>query len=506
MSYLGAPPAAPHEAPPSGDPSSEIPLWVVVVAATLALALAAALAFVLLKPDHTTAAAEPPAPAPSYPAHWDPRIAPYAKIAAHERGLRFLHPVPVRFLSPRKFAKTLTTDDKELSKDDRAQLEHATGQLRAWGLISSDVDLLEATNDFQSGAVDAYYSFKQKRITVRGHHITPAVKETLVHELTHVLQDQHFDIGDRLKKLAKESEKGPDTSAGSVLDAIVEGDASRVQHLYASSLGPRQRRALAASERAEVAGADQRISKVPQVVVAFMSAPYSLGEGLVQTVATSGGNGAVNALFRHPPTHESALLDPLRVLAGGTAATKVDVPALHAGEKEFDSGELGVLTWYLMLAQRLPLPQALAAADGWGGDAYVGFQHDGTTCVRSAYTGRTAGDTARMYAALQGWEAAAPGIPASLSRSGDVVRFQSCDPHDAADVGKDDSQDAIALVDTRNVIGVSLVRSGASAAMAGCVARQLAQAYTVDQLNDPTFVKENPAVLTRIQEMAASCR
>jgi len=506
MSYLGAPPAAPNEAPPSGDSSSEIPLWVVVVAAFLALALAATLAFVLLKPDHTAPTAAPAPPAPSYPSHWDRRIAPYARIAAKERGLRFLHPVPVRFLSPRKFAKTLVTEDKDLSRNDRIQLAHATGQLRALGLIGGAVDLLRATNDFQSGAVDAYYSFKDKRITVRGHHVTPAVKETLVHELTHVLQDQHFHIGDRLKKLGKESEHGPDTSAGSVLDAIVEGDATRVQHLYASSLEPRQRRALAASDRAEVAGATHRISKVPPVVVALMSAPYTLGEALVQTAATSGGNGAVDTLFRHPPTHESALLDPLRVLAGSTAAAKVDVPALHAGEKKFESGELGVLTWYLMLAQRLPLAQALAAADGWGGDAYVGFQHGGTTCVRTAFTGRTAGDTGRMYAALQGWEAAAPGIPASVTRSGDVVQFQSCDPHDAADVGKDDSQAALALVDTRNVIGVSLVGSGASAGLAGCVASRLVQTYSVQQLTDPTFGTGDPAVVARIQQMAAACR
>jgi hypothetical protein len=148
MSYLGAPPAPPHDAPPSGEPSSDIPLWVVGAAAFVVLALAGTLAFVLLKPDHSAPAAAPP-PAPSYPLHWDDRIAPYAKIAAHERGLSFVHPVPVRFLSPAKFAKTLTTDETDLSNDDRRQLEQATGQLRALGLIAGDVNLLKASNDAQ---------------------------------------------------------------------------------------------------------------------------------------------------------------------------------------------------------------------------------------------------------------------------------------------------------------------------------------------------------------------
>ncbi len=471
MSYLGAPPAAPHEAPPGPGQSSDIPLWVVVVAAVVALALAGTLVFVLLRPDHSSPAAAPEA-APSYPAHWDRRIAPYAKIAAHERGLDFLHAVPVRFLSPAKFAKTLTTDDQDLSNDDRVQLRHATAQLRALGLIAGDVNLLDATNDFKSGAVDAYYSFKDQRITVRGHRVTPAVKETLVHELTHVLQDQHFHVGDRVRTLQKQSKHGPESTAGSVLDAIIEGDATRVQHLYAASLGPRQRRALAASEQREIAGANRQTSKVPQVVMAMMTAPYTLGEGLVQTVAESGGNEAVDRLFRHPPTHESALLDPFRVLAGRTGATRVAVPKLQSGDKRFESGELGVLTWYVTLAQRLPLPQALAAADGWGGDAYVGYQHDGTTCLRAALTGRTAADTARLYSALQGWRAAGASSAATVSRDGDLIRFQSCDPGDAADVGNDDAQDAVTLAAVRAGLGIGAVRSGVPQAAAHCLAGQ----------------------------------
>ncbi len=105
-----------------------------------------------------------------------------------------------------------------------------------------------------------------------------------------------------------------------------------------------------------------------------------------------------------------------------------------------------MLTWYLMLAERLPLPQALAAADGWGGDAYVAFTESGNTCARMTYAGRTAADTARMDGALQAWVAAGPGSAASVTRVGNEVRFQSCDPGETAQVGADDSQEAIGLV------------------------------------------------------------
>ena len=116
-------------------------------------------------------------------------------------------------------------------------------------------------------------------------------------------------------------------------------------------------------------------------MVTELSSPYVLGQGLVQAVAANGGNGAVDTLFEKPPAHEAVLLRPLPPNRGANGATKVAVPSLEPGEKEFESGELGVLTWYFMLAERLPLTQAMAAADGWGGDAYVGFDRGATTCA-----------------------------------------------------------------------------------------------------------------------------
>ena len=90
----------------------------------------------------------------------------------------------MRFLPPEEFEKTVTTDDKELDKDDRTELKQFTGLMRALGLISGDVDLFAAFNDFSGAGTLAYYSFEDKRITVRGQRITPAMRSTLVHELT----------------------------------------------------------------------------------------------------------------------------------------------------------------------------------------------------------------------------------------------------------------------------------------------------------------------------------
>ncbi len=447
----------------------------------------------------TTAAAQ------SFPDRWDDRVAPLARIAEKERGLIFRHPVEVRFLPPAEFEKTVRSDKAELTKKERVEIDHFAGLMRAFGLLTGDVDLFDAFNDVTTAGTLAYYSFEDKAITVRGEKLTPAVRSTLVHELTHVLQDQHFAIGDRVQKLRKKSERGATTSEASVLDAIIEGDAERVSTSYRASLDAKQRKALDASEQGENAQARRRVKHVPEVIVTLISSPYALGEGLVQAVAAKGGNTAVDALFRDAPTHETSLLDPFQVLAGDLAVTKVEAPKVGGGEKEFDSGEFGVLTWYLMLAERLPLLDALAAADGWGGDAYVAFERDGLSCARMSYAGRTPQDTTRMYAALRRWVGAAPGTTATVSRGGDVVRVESCDPGKAAGPGKDVSQRAVGLLTVRTSLGVAIMRSGAPEKSARCLAGRLVQTFPMSRLIDPKFGSGDPAVVARVRRLAAGC-
>jgi hypothetical protein len=237
----------------------------------------------------------------------------------------------------------------------------------------------------------------------------------------------------------------------------------------------------------------------------MMTSPYTLGEGVVRTVASNGGNTKVDTLFRHPPEDEAALLDPFKALSSRNAAT-VEVPELEAGEKKFDSGQFGALTWYLMLSERLPMTHALSVADGWGGDAYVGFERKGSSCARLAYRGDTPQDTRRMLSALRRWGAAAPGSPTKVSRAGNAVRFETCDPGKAANVGKDASVDAVELVLTRTSLGLAMLGIDVPKKVARCVAGRLVETFPVARLVDPKFGVNDPAVKARVALLAAACR
>lgn len=495
MSDLGLEPAPQQTAEAPDQPASNIPIWVVLVAILVMLAMAAATLFIVMRDSNKR----------TYPARWDPRIAPYVQVVQKHRGLFFLHPVTVRFLPKAEFEKSIAADRNELSTEDRTEIEQFTGLMRAVGLLAGDVDLFDSVNDFTAGGTLAYYSFEDERITIRGETMTPAIRSTLVHELTHVLQDQHFNIGDRMKKLRKESEDGASTSESTMLDAVVEGDAERVRSLYRDALKPKQRKALDAGSKNDVAVARKRIKNVPKVIVTMLTSPYTLGAGLVQTVAANGGNPKVDMLFRDLPTDETSLLDPFQALSGHKA-TNVKAPNLGDGEKKFDSGQFGMVTWYLMLAERLPLVDALATAEGWGGDEYVGFERRGNSCARMVFAGDTPRDAKRMYSALRRWGAATPGTTTKVRRAGDRVRFETCDPGKATKLGKDASEDAVQLVLTRTSLALGMMRAGVPRKMARCVAGRLIGAYSVSKLVDPKFGAGNPAVQARIQQLAAGCR
>ena len=484
---LGLPPIPPAPAPRRRR-------WLVpVIAFVVLVAGAGAGAFVVLRDDDT-----------SYPKEWDSRIKPYVDIVEEQRGLTFKHPVKVRFLDAKAFEKTVRTDEKELDKDDRREIREMTSLFRAFGLISGDVDLFKAFNDARGSGTLAYYSNDDKTITVRGKTLALASHATLVHELTHALQDQRFDISGRSKKLSKSASDGEPTTEGDAFRAIVEGDAERVADLYRESLSKDERAALDKAEQGDSDEATESLKGVPKVVVTLISSPYVLGQAVTETAAT-GGNEDIDALFEDPPPDDSVLIDPLKALGDLGDGTDVTIPKAGDGEKKFDSGQVGALVTYLMLAERIPLREALAAADTWNGDAYLGFKRKGVLCARVDYRTSSAAGATRLAAAFEDWIAAAPGSTATISHDGARARFESCDPGKKAKLTNDAAEKALQLVGARGYIGASTIKAGASPKVARCFADGVIGEVSLADLNNPDYATDDPEGAKRVQQLAADC-
>jgi hypothetical protein len=168
---------------------------------------------------------------------------------------------------------------------------------------------------------------------------------------------------------------------------------------------------------------------VPAVVKAMVRIPQEFGETMVQAALANGGQRAVDGLFLVPPTTTEQLLDPWALMQDHQGYLTLPEPVLGADSTETARGSFGAINWLLLLAERLPASRALDAAHGWGGDSFVTYDKEGTTCVKVAYAADGPRDLAEMESALAAWSRRAPDKKSvAVRRSGQHLLLQSCTP------------------------------------------------------------------------------
>ncbi len=412
---------------------------------------------------------------PSYPKQWDSRILPIVHFDEQERGLTFKHPVEVLFMPPAAFDKLVTTSSSSLSAKDRAQIAEQTASLRALGLIDGKVDLFKQENDLSSGGILAYYDNHDKKVRVKGSVLTPDVRVTLAHELTHALQDQYFD-------LTREDTLHDD--AQQAFRSVIEGDAVVVQNAYAAQMSQADQDAY---DKAESSGSQKAYSNIPDFLVAQQLEPYVIGPSFVQALKTRGGNAAIDQAIKTPPASTAALMDIFGYLGQSTASTTpttMAVPKLASGQKRLDSGDFGALTWYLMLARRIDVHKAIKAVDGWAADSSLTYKEpSGRVCVLAKYRGRTTSDADTMLTALDDWKSVGPSTDASVKESGDTVSLTSCDPgRDVTLVGTDRSNDALQFAAARIEIVEEFFKQHLPDSVAQCSVNGMLDHLTLDEV------------------------
>ncbi|HEY4589173.1 MAG TPA: hypothetical protein VII86_08085, partial [Thermoanaerobaculia bacterium] len=194
------------------------------------------LCFALLAGAAAGRAEEPAAP-PRLPSGMTPlpkesasHVDELLQVAEKYRGLKALRSVPAASTSPRKLkAQIKASMPKELPA---AELKALGISLKAFGLIPETMDLGRYLPELLSSQVAGFYDPDGKYMTlVDTAWVGAGKKETtkeermesedmvLVHELTHALQDQHFN-------LHRFEERDPLSDGGTAKKALVEGDAT----------------------------------------------------------------------------------------------------------------------------------------------------------------------------------------------------------------------------------------------------------------------------------------
>jgi hypothetical protein len=332
------------------------------------------------------------------------------KETSEIRELAILRPVKSSAQSRTEIERMLI---KGLDEQMTAAEMHATEvSLRKFGLAPSDFEYRAFIIKLLTEQVAGYYDPKVQEFHLADWLELESQKPVMAHELTHALQDQHFNL--------RRFEKWPhgDSDAELAAHALIEGDATLAMTIY---MAKNPLVALAFSRSLTSGVATEQFNQAPRAMRESLIFPYLHGlEWATQLYRRGGWTMVSNAFTRLPLSSEQILHPekyfnyerPIKVVlpdvtnllnAGGstqqstgTAGVSPASVAKASSRRPTKNSELptanrplptaspwhridsdvnGEWSYYLILDQFLNAPaESKRAAAGWAGDRYALYE------------------------------------------------------------------------------------------------------------------------------------
>jgi hypothetical protein len=336
-----------------------------------------------------------------------PAIAEVESQVQAVRALEFRRAVNVEPITPAEI-------DRRLSEyfDAAYPRRFYARRTDAWatiGAIPRGVGILEALERYQQGQVLGFYNSQNEELVYTGDEDLDRIEQfVLAHELTHAIDDQHFDL-DRLDELAQTCD---DDRFLAALGAV-EGSANH----FATQVIIR----FPVTEIGDLSGGGTR--GVPPLIVELQAYPYTLGQVFVDRLADDGGTAAVNRALRTFPITTEQVLHPSKF--PGDTPRRVDVPdfapTFGPRWRDHDVMLVGELWLRTLLDLRLDEPAAERAAAGWDGGIYRAWSNGDDVVVVLRTVWDTQQDATEFSATLDRWARQGPGYAVILAAEGNAV-------------------------------------------------------------------------------------
>jgi len=153
-----------------------------------------------------------------------------------------------------------------------------------------------------------YYDQESKELRVRAGQLSPFGRTVIVHELTHALDDQRFDLN-------RPQYDSSDDEIGFGFTALAEGNARRIENAYRNSMSTADKASATAEELKLGASGAAVLAKLKLSLLQLELAPYDLGERFVDAVLDKGGQAALDGVFADPPRTSEQVIDPAKYFA-----------------------------------------------------------------------------------------------------------------------------------------------------------------------------------------------
>jgi hypothetical protein len=311
---------------------------------------------------------------------------------------------------------------KNLDEDTSSADTHAAEvTMKRLGLAPADFHYRALMIRVLTEQVAGYYEPKTRQFHLADWIDVDGQRPVMAHELTHALQDQHFDL-----RRFEHWPKG-DSDAELAAHALIEGDATLAMVMYITS---NPMRALTFLKSLGGLGVETKeLDQAPRVLRESLLFPYQEGLNWTRALHKQGGWPEVSQAFTTLPQSTEQILHPEKYLAH-EAPVKVTLPDItnllngasqksevrgqksaHVRSRPASSlqyrpswkrltsdvnGEWGT---YLLLDQFLKAPaESRQAAAGWAGDRYAVYESsNGQVVYASISTWDTETDAREFY-------------------------------------------------------------------------------------------------------------
>lgn len=316
----------------------------------------------------------------------------------------------VRQLTPRTDVPCIVQDKaavtrfiEETIREDLPPRKLAQEELayKAIGMIPDSFDYQHALVEFLVSQIGGYYNPKKKLFVMAGWLPAAVQGGVAVHELTHALQDQYYDLRS-VMNVARAT-----TDTGLAVSALVEGDASAVMFDY-------ERRNAGQVSLRELSSVDSIVllqvlglgigAEVPESIKALLIFPYTSGLRFTHALLTRGGYPEVDRAYARVPSTTREILHPQEYVTRSfvpsipEANELAGAPAGVVAEYTDVLGEFGISALFRGVAQTKD--RGTAAAAGWLGDRVGVFPAQQGVRVISWLTRWESESDAREFAVL----------------------------------------------------------------------------------------------------------
>lgn len=291
------------------------------------------------------------------------------------RQLAVLGPVQSGAQSREEIERMLIANLDRSSTPEQVRATELT--LKRLGMLPADFQFRPFLLSLLTEQVAGYYDPRTRHFYLADWVDPDAQKPVIAHELTHALQDQHFNLR-RFQDWPRH-----DSDAQMAAHALVEGDATLAMTQYVTR-DLRRQLAMLRSLITGSAGSTAVYDSAPRVIRESLVFPYSQGAAWAGVVHKRGGWDMVSSAYKKLPASTEQILHPEKYFAG-EAPQRVTLgdltPLLGKGWRMADHDVNGEWGFYLLLDEFLKSGElSRRAAAGWGGDRYA------------LYTGRSEGD------------------------------------------------------------------------------------------------------------------